>query len=187
MTTWVFPACRPEQHGQPRPTPTALPPGRRRVRFVTQAGRLSRRRPRSPPPEGNGGPLPHREALRRRLPRGAARRRHRLRDGRGGGTSFWNHRWNPGDDLYDNLVALTRPSWPSIRTGACGRMLFQGFETDAKNAMLADDLPALPRPLVRGIRADLGAPELPIVFGELPPAFVDGRPDRSRDPRRAPR
>ena len=32
---------------------------------------------------------------------------------------------------------------------------------------------------VRAIRADLGAPDLPIVFGELPPAFVDADPEHA--------
>ena len=32
---------------------------------------------------------------------------------------------------------------------------------------------------VRAIRADLGAPDLPIVFGELPPAFVDADPQHA--------
>ena len=31
---------------------------------------------------------------------------------------------------------------------------------------------------VRAVRADLRAPELPIVFGELPAGFVDAHPER---------
>ncbi len=57
-------------------------------------------------------------------------------------------------------------------------MLFQGFETDAKNGMLATTFRRALERFVRGIRADLDAPELPIVFGELPAGFVDGHADR---------
>ena len=96
-----------------------------------------------------------------------------------GGTSFWNHRWNPGDDLYDNLVALTKTVLAEHPDWRLRAMLFQGFETDAKNGMLATTFRRALDRFVRGIRADLRAPELPIVFGELPPAFVDGHPDRA--------
>ena len=58
-------------------------------------------------------------------------------------------------------------------------MLFQGFETDAKNGMLATTFRRCLDRFVRAIRADLGAPELPIVFGELPPAFVDADPEHA--------
>lgn len=95
-----------------------------------------------------------------------------------GGTSFWNHRWNPGDDLYDNLVALTTlvlAAHPDWRLRA---LLFQGFETDAKNGMLATTFRRALDRFVRSVRADLGAPGLPLVFGELPPCFVAGHPDR---------
>ncbi len=94
-----------------------------------------------------------------------------------GGTSFWNHRWNPGDDLYDNLVALTRGVLAGHPDWRLRAMLFQGFETDASNAMLATTFDRALNRFVRAIRADLG-PDLPIVFGELPPGFVDGHPER---------
>ena len=93
-----------------------------------------------------------------------------------GGTSFWNKRWNPGDDLYDNLVALTNSVLAGHPDWRLRAMLFQGFETDAKNAMPAATFRRALDRFVRGIRADLRAPRLPIVFGELPPAFVDGHP-----------
>jgi hypothetical protein len=95
-----------------------------------------------------------------------------------GGTSFWNHRWNPGDDLYDNLVALTggvlaaNPAW-RLRA-----MLFQGFETDAKNGMQPTTFRRAIDRFVKAVRADLAGPELPIVFGELPPGFVEAEPVR---------
>ena len=58
-------------------------------------------------------------------------------------------------------------------------LLFQGFETDAKNGMLATTFRRALDRFVKAIRADLGAPDLPIVFGELPPAFVDADPSHA--------
>jgi len=58
-------------------------------------------------------------------------------------------------------------------------MLFQGFETDAKNGMLATTFRRALDRFVRAVRADLGAPSLPIVFGELPPGFIDEDPSRA--------
>ena len=56
-------------------------------------------------------------------------------------------------------------------------MLFQGFETDASNRMLPTTFRRCIDRFLRAIRADLGN-DLPIVFGELPPGFVDGDPER---------
>ena len=57
-------------------------------------------------------------------------------------------------------------------------MLFQGFETDGKNAMdPATFRDALAR-LIESVRRDLRAAELPIVFGELPAGFVESFPER---------
>ncbi len=95
-----------------------------------------------------------------------------------GGTSFWNHRWNPGDDLYDNLVTLTREALAEHPAWRLRAMLFQGFETDGSNAMLATTFRRAIGRFIRAVRADLAAPELPIVFGELPPGFTAGHPER---------
>ena len=95
-----------------------------------------------------------------------------------GGTSFWNQRWNPGDDLYGNLVALTRRVVAANPTWRLRALLFQGFETDAKNAMPATVFRTALTHFVESIRADLQAMQLPIVFGELPPGFADAREDR---------
>ncbi len=95
-----------------------------------------------------------------------------------GGTSFWNHRWNPGDDLYDNIVRLTRTALLDHPDWRLRAMLFQGFETDGSNAMLATTFRRAIGRFIRAIRVDLAAPELPIVFGELPPGFTAGHPER---------
>ena len=167
-------ACRPEQHGGPR----------RRRRLVPLAGpgalRDAEGRPfapaaRSRPAEGDGGPylIPKRFAadfLAARPDDGVV-----FVPGAVGGTSFWNHRWNPGDDLYDNLVALTKTVLAEHPAWRLRAMLFQGFETDATNGMLATTFRRALGRFVRGIRAELDAPELPIVFGELPAGFVDGQ------------
>jgi hypothetical protein len=95
-----------------------------------------------------------------------------------GGTSFWNKRWNPGDDLYENLVALTRTVLAAHPTWRLRAMLFQGFETDGSNAMdPATFRDALAR-LIESVRRDLSAAQLPIVFGELPAGFVAAFPER---------
>ena len=149
-----------------------------RVRFVTQEGGLAAPAAEIPAPEGNGGPylIPKRFA--------ASFLADRPEDsivfipGAVGGTSFWNHRWNPGDDLYDNLVALTNRTLAAHPDWKLRALLFQGFETDAKNAMLATTFRRSLDRFVKAIRADLAAPDMPIVFGELPPGFVDGYPER---------
>ena len=133
-----------------------------RVRFVTQAGAPRRAgAPRSRRPRATAG----------RSSSPSASPRDFLADRPGdaivfvpgavGGTSFWNHRWNPGDDLYDNLVALTRgvlAAHPGWRLRA---LLFQGFETDAKNGMLTTTFRRALDRFVKAIRADLGDPTCP--------------------------
>jgi len=95
-----------------------------------------------------------------------------------GGTSFWNRRWNPGDDLYENLVALTRGVLTAHPTWRLRAMLFQGFETDGSNAMDAATFRDALANLIASVRRDLVAAELPIVFGELPAGFVGSVPER---------
>ena len=147
---------------------------------MTQSGGSPAPAAEIPAPEGNGGPC----LIAKRFARDflAAHPGDELVfvPGAVGGTSFWNHRWNPGDDLYDNLVALTTGVLAAHPAWRLRAMLFQGFETDAKNAHAGrrPSAAALDR-FVESVRADLGAPDLPIVFGELPPGFVDGRPGRA--------
>jgi len=178
MTTWVFPLAG-QSNMVSRADADGSSPWPDRVRFVTQEGRPFAPAAEIGSAEGDVGPflIPKRFA--------ADFLGVRPNDdlvfvpGAVGGTSFWNHRWNPGDDLYDNLVALTTvviAAHPDWRLRA---MLFQGFETDANNGMLATTFRRALARFVRSVRADLRAPELPIVFGELPPAFVDGHPDRA--------
>ena len=75
---------------------------------MTRAGEAVRPAAEIAAPEGNGGP----HLIAKRFARDflAARPGDGIVfvPGAVGGTSFWNHRWNPGDDLYDNLVDLTR-------------------------------------------------------------------------------
>ena len=69
-------------------------------------------------------------------------------------------------------VLAAHPAW-RLRA-----MLFQGFETDGKNAMPAATFRAALTHFVASVRAELCAAELPIVFGELPAGFVDAYPER---------
>lgn len=176
-TTWVFPLAG-QSNMVSRADADGSTPWPDRVQFVTQEGGLAAPAPEIPAPEGNGGPylIPKRFA--------ASFLADRPEDavvfvpGAVGGTSFWNHRWNPGDDLYDNLVHLTTRTLAAHPDWRLRALLFQGFETDAKNAMLATTFRRSLDRFVKAMRADLSAPDLPIVFGELPPGFVDGYPER---------
>jgi len=173
-TTWVIPLAG-QSNMVSRTDADGSAPWPEAVRFVTQGGRLVAPAPEIATPEGNGGPFLIAKCFARDFLAGHPGDSLVFVPGAVGGTSFWNHRWNPGDDLYDNLVALTRgvlASHPGWRLRA---MLFQGFETDAKNGMLTTTFRRSLDRFVRAVRADL-APDLPIVFGELPPAFVDAEP-----------
>ena len=175
-TTWVFPLAG-QSNMVGRADADGAEPWPDGVRFVTQAGGLAAPAAMIAAPEGNGGPylIPKRFAADFL----AARPGDRIVfvPGAVGGTSFWNHRWNPGDDLYDNLIALTKAILAAHPDWRLRAMLFQGFETDATNAMLATTFRRRIDRFVRAVRSELGA-DLPIVFGELPPAFVDGHPER---------
>jgi Carbohydrate esterase, sialic acid-specific acetylesterase len=95
-----------------------------------------------------------------------------------GGTSFSNNRWNPGDDLYEELVATTQAVLSAHPTWRLRAMLFQGFETDGQNCMPAATFGAALERFVESIRTDLQAAQLPIIFGEMPAGFVGSNPDR---------
>jgi hypothetical protein len=177
VTTWVFPLAG-QSNMVSRADADGSAPWPERVRFVTQTGALVAPTAEIATPEGNGGPfliakcfatdfLPQHPGDGIVFVPGAV-----------GGTSFWNHRWNPGDDLYDNLVALTKATLAAHPHWRLRALLFQGFETDAANAMLPATFRRAIDRFIRAIRADLGA-ELPIVFGELPPAFAAADPTRA--------
>ena len=173
--TWVFPLAG-QSNMVSRADADGSEPWPERVSFVTQTGALVAPSAEIATPEGNGGPF----LIAKRFSADFLAERPGdaivFVPGAVGGTSFWNHRWNPGDDLYDNLVALTRGVLAAHPDWRLRALLFQGFETDAKNGMLATTFRRSLDRFVRAIRADLDDPDLPIVFGELPPAFVDAEP-----------
>jgi len=175
MTTWVFPLAG-QSNMVSRADADGSAPWPAAVRFVTQDGTLVAPADEIATPEGNGGPFLIAKCF------AADFLAERPGDavvfvpGAVGGTSFWNHRWNPGDDLYDNLVALTKGVLADHPDWRLRALLFQGFETDASNGMLITTFRRALDRFVRAIRADLGDPGLPVVFGELPPAFVDADP-----------
>lgn len=177
MTTWVFPLAG-QSNMVGRDNADGSEPWPAAVHFATPAGEVAPPEPCMPAPEGNGGP--YLIAKRFAADFAAAHPGDGLVfvPGAVGGTSFWNHRWNPGDDLYDNLLALTRAVLAAHPDWRLRAMLFQGFETDAKNDMPATTFRRALDRFVRAVRTDY-APTLPIVFGELPPGFVDGHPERA--------
>lgn len=88
-----------------------------------------------------------------------------------GTSSFYNNRWNPGDDLYRNLVSLTRRVLFANPTFRLRVLLVQCGENDGQNSSPAATFRAALEAFVTGLRADLSQPELPMVFGELPNDF----------------
>lgn len=177
-TTWVFPLAG-QSNMVSRADADGSGPWPERVRFVTRSGDLVAPSAEIATPEGNGGPF----LIAKRFAADFLAERPGdalvFVPGAVGGTSFWNHRWNPGDDLYDNLVDLTKGVLAAHPDWRLRALLFQGFETDAANRMPATTFRRALDRFVRAIRADLGDPDLPIVFGELPPAFVDAEPDHA--------
>lgn len=176
MTCWVVPLAG-QSNMVGRSDADGSAPWPEAVRFVTQSGALVPPATEIATPEGNGGPFLIAKCFAADFLESHPGDSLVFVPGAVGGTSFWNHRWNPGDDLYDNLVALTKgvlamhPDW-RLRA-----LLFQGFETDASNAMLPATFRRAIDRFIRAIRADLGT-TLPIVFGELPPGFVGEDPVR---------
>jgi len=177
MTTWVFPLAG-QSNMVSRADADGSAPWPEGVRFVTQAGALVPPAPEIATPEGNGGPFLIAKCFAADFLAQHPGDAIVFVPGAVGGTSFWNHRWNPGDDLYDNLVALTEATLAAHPDWRLRALLFQGFETDASNAMLPATFRRAIDRFIRAIRADLGA-GLPIVFGELPPAFVAADPTRA--------
>ena len=175
MTTWVFPLAG-QSNMVGRDDADGSAPWPANVRFVAGDGTLAAPADEIAAPEGNGGPW----LIAKRFAADFLAERPDdavvFVPGAVGGTSFWNHRWNPGDDLYDNLVALTNGVLAAHPDWRLRALLFQGFETDAANRMLVTTFRRALDRFVRAVRADLGNPRLPIVFGELPPAFVDAEP-----------
>lgn len=175
MTTWVIPLAG-QSNMVGRADADGSEPWPDGVRFVTQAGGLEPPAAEIPAPEGNGGPWLIAKRFARDFLADHPGDELVFVPGAVGGTSFWNHRWNPGDDLYDHLVALTAGTLARHPGWRLRALLFQGFETDAKNGMLPTTFRRCLDRFVKAVRADLAAPDLPIVFGELPPGFVDEAP-----------
>lgn len=179
MTTWVFPlAGQSNMVGRDDADGTAPWPAG--VRFVAPVGAIDLIAPADVigAPEGNGGPWLIAKRFAADFLAAHPGDTAVLVPGAVGGTSFWNHRWNPGDDLYDNLVARTRAVLAAHPDWRLRALLFQGFETDASNAMPATTFRRCLDRFVAAIRTDLGDAALPIVFGELPPGFVGTDPVR---------
>ncbi|MFT3973240.1 MAG: sialate O-acetylesterase [Amaricoccus sp.] len=176
MTTWVFPLAG-QSNMVSRADADGSAPWPGAVRFMTAEG-LVAPSDEIAAPEGNGGPVLIAKCFAADFLAAHPGDAIVFVAGAVGGTSFWNHRWNPGDDLYDALVSLTRQALAAHPDWQLRALLFQGFETDASNAMLPTTFRRAIDRFVRAIRADLGA-GLPIVFGELPPGFVGDDPVRA--------
>jgi hypothetical protein len=175
--TWVFPLAG-QSNMVSRADADGSAPWPAAVRFVTQEGQPIPPAPMIGTAANDAGPFLIAKRFAADFLAGRPRDGIVFVPGAVGGTSFWNERWNPGEDLYENLVALTRRVLAGNPDWRLRAMLFQGFETDAKNGMAAETFRVALDRFVRRVRADLQAAELPIVFGELPPGFVDGYRER---------
>jgi hypothetical protein len=72
-------------------------------------------------------------------------------------------RWQKGGDLYSNAVHRARLA---MQTGTLQGMLWHQGESDSKPG-LAKTYGARLAQMIRDLRADLGAPDLPVVAGQL--------------------
>ena len=185
-TTWVFPlAGQSNMVGRDDADGSSAWPDA--VRFVTQEGGLIAPAAEIAAPEGNGGPylIPKRFAA--GLPRDPAAGQHRLRPRRGRRDELLEPPLEPGRrPLRQPRRADDGRPGPRIRPGACAPCCSRASRPTRRTRMLATTFRRALDRFVRAVRADLRAPELPIVFGELPAGFVDAPPRAHRHPRRAP-
>lgn len=79
-----------------------------------------------------------------------------------GGTSL--KRWVKGADLYENAVKRARLAAPS---GVIAGVLWHQGESDTTDQKSAETYEARLTKMLKDLRADLGAPDLPIVVGQL--------------------
>ena len=177
MTTWVFPLAG-QSNMVSRADADGSSPWPARVRFVTQEGRPFAPAAVIGSADGKLGRFSSRNAS----PRTSSRR--------GPATaSFSSPAWSADQLLEPPLEPRRRPlRQPRGADGhrprrasrlAPARHAVPGLRDRREERLLATTFRRALDRFVRGIRADLRAPELPIVFGELPPAFVDGHPDRA--------
>jgi len=73
-------------------------------------------------------------------------------------------RWQPGEDLYEAAVGRARIA---LADGVLKGMLWHQGENDAQHPDEARQYESRLHQMIRGFRADLEAPELPVVVGEL--------------------
>ncbi len=87
-----------------------------------------------------------------------------------GGTPL--SRWEPGADLFQNAVATARAA---SQPGTLRGVLWHQGENDALDEGLADSYFDRFTAMAAALRAEIGAPHLPVVVGELGP-FLSGDP-----------
>ncbi|HNR71458.1 MAG TPA: sialate O-acetylesterase [Verrucomicrobiota bacterium] len=91
-----------------------------------------------------------------------------------GGTPL--RRWQRGGDLYSNAVHRARRA---MRDGTLAGILWHQGESDAGAATNASSYGARLGQMVQDLRAELGAPGLPFVAGQIGEFLYDRGPDRS--------
>ena len=91
-----------------------------------------------------------------------------------GGTQL--KRWQPGGDLYSNAVYRARLA---MQDGTLKGILWHQGESDSGTATNANTYGDRLAGMIRDIRADLGAPGLPVVVGQIGEFLYDRGPDHS--------
>jgi hypothetical protein len=91
-----------------------------------------------------------------------------------GGTPL--KRWQHGGDLYSNAVHRAKLA---MRDGTLAGILWHQGESDSGTATNANTYGARLGQMIQDIRADLGAPNLPFVVGQIGEFLYDRGPDHS--------
>jgi hypothetical protein len=91
-----------------------------------------------------------------------------------GGTPL--RRWMKGGDLYSNAVERAHLA---MKFGTLKGVLWHQGESDSGTRTNAESYGTRLAQMIKDLRADLGAPDLPVVVGQLGEFLYDRGPDKS--------
>ena len=157
-----------------------------RVRFVAQDGRPIAPTAQVGSAAGDAGPFLIAKRFAAGLPRGAAATTASCSSpAPSGGTSFWNQRWNPGDDLYENLVALARSRRSRrIRPGGSARCCSRASRPTRRTAWTPRSSGPSSRTSSRASAPTCAPPSFRSSSANCRRASSAAEPERVGDPRR---
>lgn len=93
-----------------------------------------------------------------------------------GGTGFVDNRWNPGNDLYADMVARTNAVMAAHPTWSLKGLLWHQGEADSTTTADADAHPARLEAMIAAFRTAVSAPNLPVVCGGYVASYAASRP-----------